>query len=514
MSENQKQITKEEPTLYKRSIKGGYWVISLRIISNLLSFIKSLIIANIFLLNDLGIISAAVMMMEVLSTFTQTGFEAALIQKKGDIRDYLDTVWTAGIVKGILLFGILYVCSPLLASFKIPDDKLETAIAVFRVMGVTFLLSSLTNIGVIYFQKELEFHKTFILSLLSTLADIVLSIFLVLVFRSIWGVVAARLASSAINTAGSYLLSSYRPRLHFIPSKARELWKFGKWISGQNILGYLLEAGDDFFVWFYLGVQPLALYRYAFNFSTMPATHITHVISQVSFPAYSKIQNDLPRLREAYLKVLEITSLFSIPAAALIFILGPDFVKLFLPDRMHPMIPALQILALKGLNGSLSGTWGPLIGATGKPEKITYLMITALFVLGSSIYPFTKLWGITGTAFSTMLMGVIVSPYGYYLLCQILRCHFLAIIKQALLPIVSSIIMIAFIMIFKIYIFKEDKYIGFFVLLFLGIIVYVVAILILDEYFHSNIRKILFTHCFVKSDLLTKAFNVFLRNNV
>jgi O-antigen/teichoic acid export membrane protein len=493
MSENQKQITKEEPTLYKRSIKGGYWVFSLRITSNLLGFIKSLIVANIFFLNDLGIISAAIMMMEVLSTFTQTGFEAALIQKKGDIRDYLDTVWTAGIVKGILLFGILYVCAPLMASFKIPEDKLETAIAGFRVMGITFLLSSLTNIGVIYFQKDLEFHKTFLLSLFSTLADIILSIILVLVFRSIWGVVAARLASSAINTAGSYLLSGYRPRLHFIPSKARELWKYGKWISGQNMLGYLLEAGDDFFVWFYLGVQPLALYRYAFQFAMTPATHISHVISQVSFPAYSKIQNDLPRLREAYLKILKMTAFFSIPMAFIIFALGPDFVKLFFPNRMHLMIPALQILAFKGLNGSLGGTWVPLLRAMGKPEKITHLLIMGLLVLGSSIYLLTKNYGISGTALATMLIGVITGPYGYFMASRVLKCSIFNIIKQCILPLVSALLMILCIVIIRACYFEQISLIGFGTLIISGSIVYIAATLILDYFFHFEIRTMIFS---------------------
>ena len=71
---------------------------------NLLSFVKVLIIANFFILEDLGIISVALMMMEILTTFTETGFDAALVQKKEKIHGYLDTAWTAGLVKGVILF--------------------------------------------------------------------------------------------------------------------------------------------------------------------------------------------------------------------------------------------------------------------------------------------------------------------------------------------------------------------------------------------------------------------------
>ena len=117
----------------------------------------------------------------------------------------------------------------------------------------------------------------------------------------------ARIIAAAANCVGGYILSPYRPKLHFETAKARELWRFGKWIYGSNIIGYMISRGDTYFVWSYLGLPQLALYKYAFDFATMPATQIAGVISSVSFPAYSKIQNDIPRLREAYLKVLKVT---------------------------------------------------------------------------------------------------------------------------------------------------------------------------------------------------------------
>ena len=96
------------------------------------------------------------------------------------------------------------------------------------------LIGGFQNIGTVYFQKELHFHKTFWLSMAGTLTDIVLSITLVLIYQSVWAYVVARLISVIVNLTMSYLLCSYRPRFHFIPQKARELWKFGKWITAST----------------------------------------------------------------------------------------------------------------------------------------------------------------------------------------------------------------------------------------------------------------------------------------
>jgi O-antigen/teichoic acid export membrane protein len=484
------KIQKEEPDLYKRSIKGGFWVISSRFAVQLLGLFKSLFIVNFFLLNDLGIISAAVMMMEILNTFTQTGFESALIQKKGDIHDYLDTAWTAGILKGIVLFLILYFTAPLLASFRIPEEKVPLAIGVFRAMSVTFLITGFRNIGAIYFSKNLDFHKTFALSVTSTLADIVLSIGLVLIFRSIWGVIAARLVTACINCAGTYVLSSYRPKLHFEPKKAKDLWKFGRWIFGANILVFLINEGDDFFVWFYLGIQPLALYRYAYRFADMSATKISHVISQVAFPAYSKIQDDLPRLREAYLKVLKITALFSVPAAFLIFILGPDFVRLFLPERMYPMIFVLQLLAVKGLLKALGSPQGSLFTAIGKPEILMHFLWLRLTILTASIYPLTQKWGITGTAAATILINLLADPIAFWFTCRSLQCPILRMLRSINLPFAASGIMTFAVSMISHIILPHQSFAWFFVLIIIALTVYVCMLWLLDSLFKHGMREI------------------------
>lgn len=54
--------------------------------------------------------------MSALETFSQTGFQAALIQKKENIEDYLDTAWTVSALRGFVL-AILYLAAPYIALF-------------------------------------------------------------------------------------------------------------------------------------------------------------------------------------------------------------------------------------------------------------------------------------------------------------------------------------------------------------------------------------------------------------
>jgi len=277
----------------------------------------------------------ALLIMSTLDIFSQTGFQSALIQKKKDIKSYLDSAWTILILRGFILFAILFFIAPYAATFfNAPEAK-----HIIQVIGFSILFQAFTNIGVIYFQKELEFNKEFIYQFAGILADFIVAISAVLILKNVWALVFGLLAGNAAKCFVSYLIHPYKPHLSLSWDKVKELFNFGKWIFGSSILIFLITQGDDIFVGKLLGATALGFYQMAYRISNMPATEITHVISQVTFPPYSKLQDNLPKLREAYLKVLQLTAFLSFSIAGLIFILAPDFTKIFLGEKWMPMVP-------------------------------------------------------------------------------------------------------------------------------------------------------------------------------
>ena len=501
MTDIEKKPQKEIPDLYKRSIKGGFWVFALQFSTQVMQLVKSIIVFNFLFNENLELIIVANMLMAVLKTFSESGFHAALIQKKENIESYLDTAWVIGILRGIILFTAMFFLAPLLVSFRVEPEKTELAIRVIRVLGLTFLISAFQNIGTVYFKKEMQFHKTFWLKMAAAITDITLSITLVLIYRSVWGYVIARLASTSVAFVLGYLLCPYRPKFHFIPEKAKKLWTFGRWVLGANIIGYLLDEGDDWFVWFFFpSPTPFKLYRYAYNFSNLPETHLNNIIDQISFPAYSKIQHDLPRLREAYKKILQATATVSIPVAFLIFSLGPDFIQLFLIEKSHDMIPIVQILALLGLIQSLGP--GALFRSTGNPHFMLYSQGTRLLLLTIIIYPFTYYWGIIGTAFSVVTVRVLVFPVIFFISCKVVQCRAWTLAKPLCFSFLAAIIMTATIMFLKIVVINSVTIPLFFILACTAAIVYLSTLFILDTLFHLGYRDILSEH----ANLITQRF--------
>jgi lipopolysaccharide exporter len=469
---------KSESSLTQRVAKGGMWIFTLRVLENGLRILKLIIVARFLAPHDFGLFGIALLAMSALETFSQTGFQTALVQKKGDIAPYLDTTWTVSIIRGACLFFILFISAPSIALFfKTPEASL-----IIRVVGATLCVGSFVNSGIVYFQKELEFNKQFLYRLATTLADFIVVAVAAVVWKNVWALVFGLLAGSLAGLVASYMIHPYRPRFRLDVSKTRELFGYGKWVFGSAVLIFLITQGDDVFVGKVLGATMLGFYQMAYRISNMPATEITHVISQVTFPAYAKIQDDVLRLREAYLKVLQLTAFLSFPIAGLIFVLAPDFTRIFLGERWMPMVPAMQVLVVWGFIRSIGATTGPVFFSMGKPEITTKLQLILLILLSIFIYPFSIKWGIFGTSLAVLSATLIPNFVAFFLMIKMTACGVFNFFKMIVFPLISTGFGILVINLLNVYWTNVNT--GRLLLsVILSLIVYVCLIYISDKFF-------------------------------
>jgi O-antigen/teichoic acid export membrane protein len=259
----------------------------------------------------------------------------------------------------------------------------------------------------------------------------------------------------------------------------KELFSFGKWVLGSTVLIFLVLNGDAIFVGKILGLTALGFYQLAYKFSNMPSTEITYVISQVTFPAYSKLQDNLPRLRDAYLKVLQITAFLSFPIAGLIFVLAPDFIRIFLGEKWMPMMTAMRILVFRGLITTIGAGNGALLQAVGRPDILTKLNAIKLTIIMILIYPLSVKWGIAGTSSVVFLSALLITPNTFRIVrANILMMKRFVIVKAMLLPFIGAAFMV---LVLRVFMRDNISLAGFVLLALMGVASYLLVTYILDK---------------------------------
>ena len=312
----------------------------------------------------------------------------------------------------------------------------------------------------------------------------------VLILRSVWALVFGLLAGNLVRLIVSYFIHPYHPRLSSDWDRAKELFGFGKWILGSSILVFLITQGDDIFVGKLLGVTLLGFYQMAYRISNAPATEITHVISQVTFPAYSKLQENIPKLREAYLKVLQVTAFLSFPIAGLIFVLAPDFTEIFLGEKWMPMVPAMQVLAIWGILRAV-GTVGPVARAVGKPRIAANVQLVQLIVLATLIYSLSVRWGILGTSLAVVFGSLVARLISSYMVIKITECRIKSFCRLIAFPLTGTIIMVLPIFFLKMHSVISIGILEFLMSIGLGILIYLGMTYLFDRFLNYKMELII-----------------------
>lgn len=482
-----KRLISPGTTLKEKTVKGGFWLFSFQIFNRLVQFIRTVILARLLSPNDFGLFGIALLALTVLETFSRTGFSQALIQRKEDIKSHLNTAWTAGIIRGFLIAGILFFIAPYTATFF----NSPSAEPVVKVIGLAFILNSFANIAIIYFEKELEFHKYFIYQFTGTVVNVIVTITAAFILRSVWALIYGLLAENFVKCILSYFIDRYRPKLHLDLQKAKELFGFGKWILGSSILAFLLTQGDDIFVGKILGATALGFYQMAYRISNMPTSEYMRIITRITFPAFSKLQEDFAKLDDAYMKVLKFTSILIIPMAGIIFILSPEFTKLFLGEKWMPMVPAMQVLACYTMLRSIGAAPQSVFTAIGRPDLVTKMQSGQLILLAILIYPLTSSWQLFGTSLAVMISVLILTPVAFYILFKMIKSDSKAHLKTILLPLTSTLAMVFVVFITKTYLLSHVGFLAFFLLAGEGIVIYIVLTYLFDRYLNYGSRQLL-----------------------
>jgi O-antigen/teichoic acid export membrane protein len=298
------------------------------------------------------------------------------------------------------------------------------------------------------------------------------------------------LAGSVVKLFVSYLIFPKFPRLHLDFSKIKDLFGYGRWIFWTSVFIFFLTEGDDAFLGKVLGVTALGFYQMAHRISNLPATEITHVISQVTFPAYAKLQDNPHGLREAYLRVLKLTALLSIPVAAGIFVLAPDLTRILLGDKWMPIVPVMQVMVVGGAVRSIGATMGPVFQAVGKPEILTRFLLVQTLLVAAIIYPLTIWLGIVGTGLSMMLPGLVINSVFAYQILKITGVAPGSFFKAIGFPLLASLIMILAVFLLKTFVLPGAGLPAFVLLILLGAGVYFSITYLMELFFDYRIWSV------------------------
>lgn len=369
-------------------------------------FVIGILLARLLFPEQFGLIAMLMIFTAVAQSFLDSGFRAALIQKRNVTQLDACSIFYFNIVVGAAAAGLLCLIAPWIADFYIQP----TLTPLTRVLSLVIVINSFGLIQDAIITKQLNFKlRTKIILIAGTLSGII-GVALAILGFGVWSLVGQQVSSAFFRTISLWVFSPWRPALIFSFNPLREMFGFGSRLLFSDLLNrifdniYLLVIGKLF------SAIDLGFFTRAKMLQELPSDMLAAMFGRVTFPLFSTIQNDPARLKRGFKKVLTTMVLVNCPIMIGLAIIARPLVLVLLTEKWAPCIPYMQLFCVTGLLYPLHVINLDVLTALGRSDLYLRLEFIkkALIVVNIAV---TWQWGI-----SAMIYGMIaVSIISYYL---------------------------------------------------------------------------------------------------
>ena len=380
-----------------RAVIGTLWNVLQKFGSAFIAFISNMILARLLTPADFGCIAMLAVFIVIADTFVDSGLGSAVIQKKVITQRDLSTVFYFNFGFSIVLYGLFFACSPLIADFY----GISILNKVLRVEGLVLVINSFSVVQTALLQRELRFKEITTASLVGQIIAIIIAICMAYYGFGVWALVCQIVIAAFVRMIGLWILSNWHPIWTFSKDSFHQLFGFGSFIFFSTLINNIGNNIQTLIIgkWFSAGI--LGYYSQAKKLEEIAAGSISGVLNQVTYPALAKKQDDKSAIVRVMRTMIKLIAYITFPIMIFLSITGKIIIPLCYGPQWIESIPMFQILCIAGLAICLQGVNYFAVAAIGKSKSLFYWTVIKRIIALVLILIGVR-WGIMG-----LLIGVV-----------------------------------------------------------------------------------------------------------
>lgn len=323
-------------------LSGLIWKFGERIGAQLVTLLVSMYLKNLLGPEQYGMINIVTIFITIANVFVTSGFGNALIQKKDADNLDFSTVFYFNIGFSFLIYGILFLCSPLIASLY--DAPILSP--VLRVLGLRIPIAAINSVQQAFVSRNMLFRKFFFSTLTGTVVSGVVGIVMAQLGFGIWSLVAQYLTNVAMGTIVLHFTISWRPSLVFSWQRLKGLFSYG-W---KLLVSGLIETGYTQLRGLIIGLKytenDLSFYQNGNEYPNLLSVNISASITSVLFPVISKYQDDIKKVKELTRRSIKTSSYIMFPIMTGFALVAIRFFDIFFENEWLESVKYCQLACI------------------------------------------------------------------------------------------------------------------------------------------------------------------------
>jgi O-antigen/teichoic acid export membrane protein len=369
------------PSLKRAVLAGSSWTLLSVGAGQLIRLGKSLILTRMLFPEAYGVMAIVWSVLYTLGMLSDAGLAAAAIRhEKAHETGFINTLWTAKVVRGLVIFAVTcLIAYPISLIYHMPDLTWLIPLA-----GLTMAINGFNSTNVYSQQRQMVYGRLTFIELSNEVVGLVVMVVWAYIHPGVEAMIGASVVCAVYFLACSHLmLPGDRNRFAWDRSAMRDIFHFGKWVFLSSAIFLVYTQGDRMLLGHYLDVRMLGIYSVAIMISEIVSGVISKLNNAVLYPALSRVINqDRHRLQEVFYKTrLGFDFVIVLPIAVLM-VIASHIIALMYDARYQDAGWMLQILCVRLLMIAVLSTSEACLFALGKPKfSVVQNVCRAIWIL-------------------------------------------------------------------------------------------------------------------------------------
>jgi len=401
----------------KKIVGSLWWKLLERLFSQGINLVVQIVLARILLPSDFGCLAIIAAITNYVGIFVSSGLATALIQKKDLDEKDVSTMLTASLAVALLLYVVLYVLSPWVASiYNLPE-----VLWPLRALAFILFLNAIFAVQTALLSRNMDFKSIFIRTALAVPISGAVGITMAYLGFGVWALVAHNLVHMLTMVLVMFFGTDMKLRLGFSLPRAKAMYSFSVKIMLSSVVSGFGDTIRTMTIGKKYTPSNLAYYDKAYTYSHYVVSIIHSSIQSVMLSVMSRQQDELKVLCETNRKTVRMVSFAMFPFLIGAIVAAKPLILLLLTEKWAPSIGFFMLFCLFRLIGCVTSVDKQAYYALGRSDIALYYEI-GLLTLNLSVLMFTvnvSIWaiaiGATVVEFLGCLTLCIISSrvYGY-----------------------------------------------------------------------------------------------------
>ena len=366
--------------------------------SKVINVVALFVVLKLISAASFGVASIVLAIFAVVKAVTELGLGVAIVQAEDLSRREIDSLFWLSLGASVLLYGLLAAAAPLAATFY--DDPQFTSI--IRIYGLIVVLFSFYFVPRNLLTRDLAFGQLAVIDNLALLSSSALMVLFGYLGYGAWAIIIGEMANRVGLMVLCHVFRPYVPRLQFSWKEVKPLVSFGLYATGSRLLYNLYSNADYLIAGAVFSKEAVGVYTLAYRIVSDPVRTLANNVNQVAYPAFSRLQDELERLRRYFFTIARGSLLI---IGLLLVVIGLYIDEILTAggyEKYLGAVPLVQVLAAVGVLRAVSPLVPRLLNAVGQARLNFYyslsnaIFMPLAFVVGAQ-------FGLMGMAWAWMI---------------------------------------------------------------------------------------------------------------